>query len=147
MKKLILILTLFVLTNTVNSQTLDTVRVRNLTLQAQDWAWLIGKNASSRTDSLTDKVFRKIRDAAQSAQNATWTTNINIDSLPGKIVMDFYKTAKTSNAGEIVNRYTAITTAIAAKTVLAYWIGRVDEAVSSDYIRAREFGKTILLDQ
>jgi hypothetical protein len=132
----------------VSAQNLDTVRVRNLSLQAQDWAWLVGKNISSiNSDSATIKAFRHIREAVQAVQSPQWTTAINIDSIPGRIVMAFYSTAKTSNAGEIVSRYTAITNAISAKAVLAYWIGRVDESVSSDYIRAREAGKNVLIDQ
>lgn len=132
----------------VSAQRLDTVYVRNLSLQAQDWAWLVGKNASNiNNDSSTIAAFRKIRAAVQAVQNPGWTTAINIDSIPGRIVLAFYSTAKTSNAGEIVSRYTAITNAISAKVVLAYWVGRVDEAVSSDYIRAREAGKNVLIDQ
>lgn len=147
MKKLLTFLTI-VLPISVMSQILDTVYVRTLTMPAKDWSWVVGKNASSiNGDSLTIVAFRKIRAAAQSVQNPTWDTNITIDSIPGRIVLGFYQTAKTANAGEIVSRYTAITTAIAAKTVLAYWIGRIDEAVSSDYNRAREIGKQILLDQ
>lgn len=148
MKKLILILTATVLSNFVNAQTLDTVRVRNLTLQAQDWAWLVGKHSSSiNKDSTTAAAFRKIRSTVQAVQSPQWTTNITIDSIPGYIVLAFYQTAKQANAGEIVSRYMAIVNAISAKTVLAYWIGRQDEAMSQDFIRAREMGKNILLDQ
>lgn len=132
----------------VSAQNLDTVRVRNLSLQAQDWAYLVGKNAGSiNSDSATVAAFRKIRAAVQAVQNPTWTTSINIDSIPGRVVMAFYQTAKTSNAGEVVSRYMAITNAISAKVVLAYWIGRVDEAVSGDYNRFRDAGKNILIDQ
>lgn len=147
MKKLVLIITT-IFSLSASAQNIDTIRVRDLSLQAQDWAWLVGKNASSiNTDSSTVAAFRKIRTALQAVQNPQWTTVVNIDSIPGKIVLAFYQTAKTSNAGEIVNRYTAITNAIAAKTVLAYWVGRIDEAVNGDYIRARDKGKNILLDQ
>ena len=146
MKKLIIIAVLLPLF--ASAQNLDTVRVRNLSLQAQDWAWLIGKHSSSiNADSLTVSSFRKIRTAVQAVPNPQWTTNINIDSIPGYIVVAFYQTAKTANSGEIVSRYTAITNAIAAKAVLAYWIGRVDEAVTGDYNRTRDKGKNILLDQ
>lgn len=148
MKKLSLFIIASLTSAIVYSQNLDTVYVRHLTFQAQDLAWMIGKNASSiNQDSVTVLAFRKIRAAVQAVQNPTWTTNITIDSIPGVIVMKLYQTAKTSNAGEVVNRYTAITNAIAAKTVLSYWIGRVDEALNQDYLRARELGKNILLDK
>ena len=72
--------------------------------------------------------------------------NINIDSIPGSVVVALYQTAKASNAGEIVARYTAITNAIAAKTVISYWIGFIDASVSGDFNRFRDLGKNIILD-
>ena len=142
------LLLLLLISSSLSAQNLDTIRVRHLTLQSQDWSWLVGKNASGNNrDSATVAAFRKIRSAAQAVQNPQWTTNITIDSIPGYIVLEFFMTAKSANAGEIVSRYTAITNAISAKVVLAYWIGRIDEAKSQEYIRSRDRGKSILLDQ
>jgi hypothetical protein len=140
MKKIV---TLVVLLASLNSygQVLDTIYVRNLTLQAQDWAWLTG------SDSVTLKAFRKLRTVVQNPVPAQWTTNVTVDSLPGYVVINFYQMVKTANAGEIASRYTAITNAIAAKVVLAYWLGLVDGAVSSDFDRNRNLGKYRLLDQ
>lgn len=148
MKKLLL-LTVIILPIMASAQTgLDTIRVRHLQLQAQDWAYLVGKNEGAiNKDSANSAAFRKIRTAVQAVQNPQWTTNITIDSIPGYVVMAFYQTAKTASAGEIVSRYMAIVNAISAKTVLLYWVGRVDEAVSQDYNRMRDKGKNILLDQ
>jgi hypothetical protein len=131
----------------LSAQTLDTVRVRNLSLQAQDWAWLVGKlSGQINRDSLSIVAFRKIRQAAQNAGQVQWTTNVNIDSLPGSVVVAFYQTAKTAAAGEIVNRYTAITGAISAKAVLSYWVGLLDGVIGSDFTRYRDLGKNIILD-
>lgn len=129
-----------------SAQNLDTVVVRNLQMQAQDWAYLVGA-WNTTVDSVSMVAYRKIRDKVQSIlPNVGWNTNMTIDSLPGKVVMDFYNLVKTSGAGEVVTRYTAITNAITGKTNLAYWIGRMDEAVSSDYLRKRDRGKNLLID-
>lgn len=145
MKKIVTALVLLASLNSY-SQTLDTIYVRNLTLQAQDWAWLTG-SYSGGNDSTTLKAFRKLRDKIQDPVPAQWATNVTVDSLPGYVVINFYQMVKTANAGEIVSRYTAITNAIAAKVVLAYWLGLVDGAVSSDFDRNRNLGKYRLLDQ
>lgn len=127
-------------------QRIDTIYVRNLTLQAQDWAWLVGAHGGGN-DSATLIAFRKLRAKIQASTPPTWTTTVTMDSLPGFIVVNFYQLAKTAKAGEIVSRYTAITNAIAAKTVLAYWLGLIDGAISSDFDRHRNLGKYRLLDE
>lgn len=126
-------------------QKLDTVYVRNLTLQAQDLAWVVGKY--SFNDSAELRAFRKIRTVVQSNIPQNWTTNVTVDSLPGKVVLGFYQLAKTSGAGEIAARYTAITNAISAKTNLSYWIGFIDGNIQADFDRFRDKGKNRLIDQ
>lgn len=145
MKKVLLALCVLI-TGAAMSQPLDTVYVRNLTLQAQDWAWLTGKY-TQRTDSVTIRAFRKIRTQIQSNIPPAWTTNVTIDSLPGKVVVAFYQMVKNSSAGEIVTRYTTITNAIAAKAPLAYWVGVTDGTMSAEFIRNRDLGKNDLIDQ
>lgn len=145
MKTIIFILFSFV-TISARSQQLDTVYVRNLTMQAQDWAWLVGKYPNKQADSSTAKAFRKIRTVIQSNIPPTWTTTVTIDSLPGFIVVAFYQQAKTANAGEIVTRYAGITNAISAKANVSYWVGYIDAAVAGDFDRARNLGKNFLID-
>ncbi len=144
MKKIITIFLVIAALNS-NAQDLDTVLVRNLSLQAQDWAFIIG-GLNTTGDSATIIHYRRIRNKIQATPALTWTTVISIDSLPGAMVLDFYKTTKTANAGQIVSRYTAITNAISAKTNLSYWIGFFDSAMQSDYQRQRDRGKNLLID-
>jgi glycerol-3-phosphate responsive antiterminator len=125
---------------------LDTIYVRSLTLQAQDWALIVGGLSTSR-DSVTVKAVRKVRTAVQATPNIVWTTNVTVDSLPGVIVLGMYSRAKNAAAGIIATRYTAITNAIAAKTVIAYWIGSIDASFNNEYLRIRDMGKYELLDQ
>jgi hypothetical protein len=128
--------------------------VSSLTLQAQDWAWLIGKNVSSvNSDSTAATEFRKIRDQIRTANPASYTVNVTITNIPEWVVMAFYRTVKMAYAGEIAARYAAITTAIEAKTQLAAQIAsfnlrqtNTDPARPGDFERARNLGKTIVMD-
>lgn len=143
MKYILIISILFSIS--AKSQVLDTVIVRNLTMQAQDWAYFVG-SYNTTADSVTMVAYRRIRNKVQEAIPQGWATNLTVDSLPGRIVIDFYQMIKTSPAGEVVSRYTAMTNAITAKTNLAYWIGFVDASAVSDFIRKRDRGKNLLID-
>jgi hypothetical protein len=145
MKKIILI---FLVTISINAkaQNLDTVLVRNLSLQAQDWAWLVGKYVDRDADSATSSQFRRIRDRIRTANPATWSTSVNIDSIPGAIVLAMYKAVKFANAGEIVSRYSAIITAISAKTNLSSWLTTFDTLIGNEFTRFRDRGKNIIMD-
>ena len=145
MKKLFIIL--FLIPLFANSQTpsLDTVIVRNLQLQAQDWAWFVGKYAST-TDSVSVSTIRKIRVKIQSNIPQSWTTNVTVDSLPGRVVIAMYQELNNSPASEIADRYSSIKAAISAKTNLAYWIGFIDAQGPAEFNRKRNIGKNVLID-
>lgn len=125
---------------------LDTVYVRNLQMQAQDWLWLAGKY-HTRSDSLTLKGFRKLRARAQEVSPIGLTANVNVDSLPGVMIVEFYRIAKMAPAGEIAARYTAITNAISGKTILSTFIALIDAEATAAFVRARELGKYDMIDQ
>lgn len=144
MKKILIVITiLFSLKST--AQNIDTVFVRNLTLQAGDWAYLVG-SYNLTLDSVSMSGYRKIRAKIQEAIPPSWTTNVTIDSIPGRTVVEFYQIIKSSPAGEIATRYTAITNAIAAKTNITYWVGYFDAANTSEFVRKRDKGKNLLID-
>lgn len=146
MKKIAILLFVF-LSLQAGAQNLDTVKVRWLTLQAQDVAWLIGGVNDVNQDSATAAVFRKVRDKVRATTLTTgWTTPITFDSLPGYVGVHFYQMAKSANAGEIAPRYTAITNALSSHANLAYWIGAFDAVLNQDYLRQRDRGRTILMD-
>lgn len=146
MKKIILSLLILVSIHT-SAQNIDTVLVRNLQLQAQDWAWLIGKNVQAiNNDSASAREFRRLRERIRTANPPAWTTNVTIDSIPGFVAFAFYKTAKTANAGEIVSRYMAITGAIEAKTNMTFLITPYNNVMADDFIRPRNIGKGIVMD-
>lgn len=144
MKTLLITITIF-LSLTTKAQNIDTVFVRNLTLQAQDWAYLVG-SYNLTLDSVSMFGYRKIRAKIQEAIPPNWNTNITIDSIPGRTVVEFYQIIKSSPAGEIATRYTAITNAIAAKTNIALWVGYFDGVNASEFARKRDKGKNLLID-
>ena len=129
----------------VKAQTLDTVVVTNMTFQAQDLAWLVGKYPPAQ-DSTTQAALRSLRSLVQTAAPQSWTATITIPSMRGDIALNLYQIAVSAHAGEIAARYTAITNVFKAKANLDYWRGRVDEAVQNNYLRSRERGKNILMD-
>jgi hypothetical protein len=146
MKKLLIIIIFSFITANAKAQNIDTVLIRNLQLQAGDWAWLAGKYPYS-TDSVTLRGLRRIRAAVQTNIPPNYTTNLTIDSLPGVVVNQMYLIVKNAAAGEIAARYTAITNAISSKTNMAYFVGLVDGAMNAAFLRSREIGKNILIDQ
>lgn len=146
MKKINLFLAALSVSAVMSAQNLDTVRVRNLTMQAQNISWAVGKLGTG-TDSISAYDFRKIRSVIQANVPPSWTTNVTIDSLHGRTVLAIYQLVKTSNAGEIASVYAAMVNEISSKTNLLYWIGLIDGAINSDYTRSRDLGKIRLLDQ
>lgn len=145
MKKLIAIIAIAFSISAPAQGNLDTVVVRNLQMQAQDWAWFVGKNASN-ADSVSISAIRRIRNKVQQAVPQTWTANLTVDSLPGSIVVAMYSQLKNAPAGEIALRYAAISSAIAAKANIAYWIGFIDAQGPSEFDRKRNIGKNVLID-
>lgn len=146
MKKIALLFTCLLTAAVVYCQNLDTVVVRNLTMQAQDWAYFAGKNASN-TDSVTVKAVRMIRAEAQENVPGSWTANMTVDSLPGETVVGMYRQLLRSDEGEVVARYTAIRNAIIAKTNLTVWLQLEDARAAAEFIRKRDLGRRVLLDQ
>jgi hypothetical protein len=145
MKKAIVVILIFC-SLFANSQTasLDTMKVRSLTMQAQDYAWLCSQLPDS--DSTSIVTLRSVRSKVQSVQNPTWTTNITLDSIPAVVVVRWYSVLCAAAASEIAARYTAIKNAISAKTNIAYWIGMIDGQGASDFDRKRNLGKNKIID-
>jgi hypothetical protein len=130
----------------MNAQSIDTVLVRNLQLQAQDWAWIIGNVPDIVADSATAYHYRRIRDRIRTANPAAWTTNVTVDSIPGKIALWMYVTTKTSHAGEIATRYSAITSSLEGKANLTSFINAFNTRFSSEFDLKRNRGKSIVMD-
>lgn len=151
MRKLLIIISVLFSVNSY-SQNLDTVSV-SLTLRAQDWAWGIGKYGTGG-DSTSRARIRQIRTAMVAANPATWQTNVTINNVPGTVVMWIYNHFLYAGFGEVLamGNTTAERTTIYNNIrainngVLQYYIGTVDATANTNYIKTRQDGKTILLD-
>ncbi len=145
MKKIFI--SLLILSINASAQNLDTVLIREgLIMQSQDWAYLIGSYNDTNSDSATAQEVRRIRDHIRAVNPATWATSVTVDSIQGTFAMFFYRAVKTSSAGEIVQRYTAITGAIEAKTTLSTFIAGFNSALLADFNRKRDRGKSIVMN-
>jgi hypothetical protein len=128
----------------VKAQRIDTVLVRNLPMQIQDWTWFYGKLGMQK-DSTFQSALRRVRAKILSTPGATMTTVVTVDSLPGPLVYTFYIAIRAS-AGENVSRYGAIVSAITSKTNLAYWIGLIDGRYDAARLSTIQDGKSIIID-
>ncbi len=142
---------LFITAN-IYSQNIDTVSV-SLTLRSQDWAWAIGEYGEG-SDSLTRKKVRDIRTAIIAANPATWTTNVTINNVPGRIVVAIYRLFSNASFNTVMQmgnnnaERTVIYTNIRAinNQALQYFVLQIDEHYLFDYINSRSKGKTIIMD-
>lgn len=151
MKKLFILFTLFI-SVTLSAQNIDTVSA-NLTLRAQDWAWLVG-SIGTGGDSTEKARIRQLRTAMIAQAPATWNTNVTINNVPGRILLLMYHTFISADFGEMMamgttnGERTTIYTNIRAinNSALQYYIGVMDSNKSNDFINRRQNGKYILLD-
>ena len=148
------ILTLIVIAVSLNcfGQNIDTVSA-NLTLRAQDWAWLVGSVGTGQ-DSTEKARIRQLRTAMLAANPATWTTNVTINNVPGRILLLMYHTYLNAPFGEMIAmgstnaERTTIYTNIKAinNSALQYYIGVMDVTKSNEFTNKRQNGKSILID-
>lgn len=147
MKKIIFLTLLTVLSISVYCQNLDTVLIRpGLTFTAERWAWLIGNFGDIYPDSATATEARRIRLEIKTANPASWSTNVTVDSIKGTFAMSFYRMIKTANAGEIATHYAAITSAIEGVSIMSTFISNYNSFLLADYNRKRDRGKSIVMD-
>lgn len=153
MKNILFCLTIFLISIGAMCQRIDTVTVSSLTLRAQDWAWLVGKYGEG-ADSTSKVKIRAIREQMRAANPATWAANVAISNIPGNMTLWMYNAFNNAAFGEVFNMGSTqaervnIYTQIRAinNSALQYFIGVIDGQGTTLFIRTREFGKHILLD-
>jgi len=143
--KYILIL-LFFVSAVAKSQSLDTLWVRDITMQAGDWSYLTGKVLTKEADSIMITAIRKIRIVVQAQNPANFNTNVTIDSISGSAMIHRYKILLFSPFIEIKGRGNNIFNAIIGETNLTPFITEIDNSVTDLFIRERTRGKNYLLD-
>jgi hypothetical protein len=152
MKKIITLITGLFLSAIIYAQNLDTVSV-SLTLRAQDWAWLVGKHGAGN-DSTERVAIRNLRAAVLVANPATWTTNVTINGVKGRIVIWMYNAFCSAGFQEVINmgsttaERTTIYTTIRNinNSAIQYYIGVIDANFTNQFINNRQSGKSILMD-
>jgi len=145
--KYILIIGLFISSiASAQSNNIDTVYVRNTTMQGGDWAYLVGKTLMAYTDSVTIKALRKIRTDILILNPPTFGTNVTIDSIPGIVMINFYRLLSSATFYEMRTRGGNIFTAITRYEPLATHIAIVDAEVGNIFVNERKKGKSYLLD-
>ena len=149
MKRLILLSTLVGLSKFGNSQQInphDTLIIRQaVTMQAQDIGWLRGKVGAS-SDSAIQWSDRNINTQMKTIQNLQWTTNVTVDSLPGKLALSFYQNFKRHRSELPDAQSTRISNALRGITVLLPWLNGVDEDYEIRRISSIATGKYIYVD-
>lgn len=153
MKKIIFCVAFFFMAYGAMCQKIDTVTVASLTMRAQDWAWLVGKYGEG-ADSVSKAKIRAIREQLRAASPPTWAANVAVTNIPGNIVLFMYNAYNNAPFGEVFNmgstqaERTNIYTQIRAinNSALQYFIGVIDGQSTTQFIRTRELGKYILLD-
>lgn len=133
-------------------QNIDTASA-SLTLKAKHWAWAIGTYGEGQ-DSATRSKIRAIRVAIVAANPATWETNVTINNLSGKVIVGIYQIfcnasfnivlqmgANTAERTEIYTNIRAIT-----NSAIQNWITQYDATFANEYIRVRNIGKNIVMD-
>lgn len=144
MKKIISLLATLLIGSVIWAQVLDTVLVRNLQMQVQEWAWCVGKNGAS-TDSMTMVAYRRIEAVALANRPLTNTTNLTVDSLNGRVVMDFYR-ALLKYGSEIETRYSNIKSAISGKANLSLWTTQANDQKDKRKDATIKNGKALVVD-
>ena len=144
MKKILSTILILVSIETFSQGSMDTIYVRNLTLRWEEWAWLKGK--WSPADSVEKKTFRKIRSAVLDANPSSFTTNITIDSIPGKTAMIFYTIFNNSSKAETAPMSNNISQNIKNYAPMTAFCNLFDAVPVAIYQNTRKNGKEDLLD-
>lgn len=139
----------FVLTISLSSAqpgSIDTAKA-NLTLKVNDWCYLLSY-FNGTTDS-TDIVFvRRVRTKIRSVANVTMNTNVTVDTVSGKYIVEMYDICRKIPAGEGGELGNAPANAIRAisNAVIQYYIGVIDSQYAVEHRRHVRIGKNILVD-
>jgi len=127
---------------------LDTVIINNLTLKARDWSFLTANVNLNDRDSATYSRLRLMRDQIGAQAGAGgWNANITVNGLPGQWIVNVYNFLQQMTVGVAKQMDPATTTAIRGKTNLQFWFDEIDARAPAIYLRDRDEGKHILLDQ
>lgn len=120
-------------------QGLDTIYVRNLSLSYEEWKWL--KGGWTPSDSAEKKQWRKLETAVSLASNPNNNTQINVDSLSGKVCLFLFSNYTNATRGETRNFNNDIRTKIRAYTPLTPFCDIIEAAGEAQRVNQIKNGK------
>lgn len=139
------IIALLISTAAIAQPNIDTVYVRNMSMQYRDWSYISAKMITYNQDSLTFFSLRKIRDVIKSL-NPTPSQVIVIDSIPGKFYMEVFNRLLFTAFIETRQRGNNIYNAITGNSILLQHTTLI-EASFPDYNNLEiKKGKAYLID-
>jgi len=138
MKKILSLLLVIISINSF-SQNIDTVRVRNLNLRAEEWYWL--KAQWNPKDSLEKNTWKKMRNKLVADSPATNTTMVTIDSIPGKVALFFYQVFLFNTKGETSLLPNNISNNIKGYAPMTPFTNTVDAQFTAMFQNNRQNGK------
>jgi len=92
MKKTLLFISVMIVSATMYCQVIDTVYVRNLSFKYEEWCTI--QYYFNGTDSASKKFYKRMRSVLVAANPATMATLVTVDSVPGKIALQWYQGSK-----------------------------------------------------
>lgn len=144
MKKLFIFLICFGIIKANGQGSLDTSVVRGLILKSGDLDYFTSYEKRG-SDSTMDVVLRFIRAKSAGKQN---NDNVTLDSLPGSLVVKWYRILRQVPAGEADAVGNNAKNAMLAIThpVVSALIAAMDDQHRAEFIRHRRIGKTMNKD-
>ena len=131
---------------TAQPGSIDTVKA-NLSIKVNDWCYVISYFNGS-TDSSDISFVRKVRTKILAVPNVTMNTNVLVDLVPGRYLVNIYDVVRKIPAGEATELGNATANAIRAiaNPVLKYYIGMIDSQYGVEHRRHVRIGKNMLVD-
>lgn len=146
--KYILILSLFISSiASAQSNNIDTVYVRNMSMQYRDWAYISAKMITYNQDSLTFFSLRKIRDRIQIANPQNNSTLVVVDSIPGKFYLEVFSRLMFTAFIETRQRGSNIYDAITANPLLLTHTAIIETSFPDYNNLEIKKGKAYLMDK
>lgn len=148
MKKVIFAILISLVSLTASAQQdgyrLDTIQIKNFSLRAQDWSYVIGQFYAQRSDTVTNDFIDHYRTKIKAMPAGSgWNTVVTVDSIPGHIAFRVYMMYKTAPAGETELLGNNIATVISGITNTTFAAARAayDAIIANSFQTKRNDGK------
>ncbi len=134
---------------TVFSQDLDTAKVRNFTLRAQDWAYAFGGVGVQIGDTVMTDFIAHLQTKIRAIASPTWNTNVTVDQIPLTLVQKLYLKYYNAPASDVTILGTNIGDKLQAipEPLFAAWRSEMNAYLNTRFTDRREQGRRFLIGQ